>query len=589
VRAVAIGLAGVLVLVALGPASAAGPVACQREIAKSSAKFIRRKMSVLRKCNDAIVTGVHSGPCPDAKASGRIARASAKLHSAIDAACGGGDQHCGTGDDESLASIGWDGGACPNFEAGACNGPIADCADVSDCLECIGEAAIDQEIALTYGDLNYSNDNQMIVDCQRRIGNRIAKFLSVKARALQKCEDRVLSGVSGGPCPDAKSAATIATALNKTTQKICTVCGGPDLTCGTGDDPSRLEIGFRSDCPAVTVPGGPACGGPINDLQDIVQCLECVTEFKVDCLDRVSVPGIATYPPECDQPVETATPTLSATPTRTPTPTPTLTLPLSTPSATPSAPPTTTATPTVTSAIATTTATLTGTPTETPTATLTLPLPTITLPVPTPTITLPLPTVTLPLPTVTLPLPTVTVTLPLPTVTLPLPTVTLPLPTATSTPAGPTPTLTLPLPTITVTLPLPTATETSTAVPATPTPTPTLTLALPTVTLTLPLPTVTATPTPAPATATPTLTVPLPTLTLPLPTLTATQTPTPAPTATPTPTSTPTATPTRTPTPTPTATPFCGNGIIEAGETCELPNINCGALQTCLLCTQCAP
>ncbi len=35
--------------------------------------------------------------------------------------------------------------------------------------------------------------------------------------------------------------------------------------------------------------------------------------------------------------------------------------------------------------------------------------------------------------------------------------------------------------------------------------------------------------------------------------------------------------------------PICGNGVIEAGEVCELPQTGCGPLQICVGCTQCAP
>ena len=35
--------------------------------------------------------------------------------------------------------------------------------------------------------------------------------------------------------------------------------------------------------------------------------------------------------------------------------------------------------------------------------------------------------------------------------------------------------------------------------------------------------------------------------------------------------------------------PVCGNGVIEAGEVCELPQTGCGPLQICVACTQCAP
>jgi len=47
--------------------------------------------------------------------------------------------------------------------------------------------------------------------------------------------------------------------------------------------------------------GGPVCNAaPVGDLQDIVQCVGCVTEFKVDCFDRATVPELVPLPPECN-------------------------------------------------------------------------------------------------------------------------------------------------------------------------------------------------------------------------------------------------------------------------------------------------
>jgi hypothetical protein len=34
---------------------------------------------------------------------------------------------------------------------------------------------------------------------------------------------------------------------------------------------------------------------------------------------------------------------------------------------------------------------------------------------------------------------------------------------------------------------------------------------------------------------------------------------------------------------------ICGNGNIEPGEVCELPQKGCGPLSVCLACTQCVP
>ncbi|MEO6026730.1 MAG: hypothetical protein ABIR79_07695, partial [Candidatus Binatia bacterium] len=126
-------------------------------------------------------------------------------------------------------------------------------------------------------------------------------------------------------------------------------------------------------CPAVTIPGGSACGGPINTMQDIVDCVDCVTEFKVDCEVPLAIPGFQAYPGECVAGVSTPTPTATLTPT--PTTTKTVT-PTQTPTATLTATPTvtTTATPTVTATKTTTptpTATVTATKTTTPTPTVT--------------------------------------------------------------------------------------------------------------------------------------------------------------------------------------------------------------------------
>ena len=325
----------VCVLTITSPSSAE-PVACKREIAKSTAKFVQAKMKALQKCNDAVTSNVSPGPCPDAKASATISKADSKLRAAVDKKCGGADHSCGTGgDDDSLASIGWNIGACPNFESGSCNGAIANCDDVSNCLGCVGEAAVDQAIALYYGNLDQGATASDVISCQRAIGKNTAKFFASKTKALQKCEDGIFKGTVTGPCPDGvKAAPAIAKAESKKRAAICKACGGADRVCGGGDDLTPGQIGFSSSCPNVTIPGGASCAHSIITLQDIVDCVDCVTEFKADCLDALSVPDIKSYPSECNA---------ASVPTTTPTPTPT---PTQLPTSTRTASPTTTASPT---------------------------------------------------------------------------------------------------------------------------------------------------------------------------------------------------------------------------------------------------
>jgi hypothetical protein len=590
----------VLVILAATPALAIGAARCERAIANASAQFTRVEMNALRRCNDAIVAGRYHGTCPDAVSAGRIAAARSKLRAAIEHACGGRDGQCGTdGDDTTPAAIGW-GSTCPNLEGGSCDAAITDCTDVSDCLQCLGDAAVREAIDLTYTDLTMGDNAQAVVACQRRLGKSVAKLFSVEIRALQRCQNRVLTGAQPGPCPDVKNGRVMAKAQSKATSQICAACGGWDRACGTADDASLAEIGFRSTCPDVTVPDGAACAGPINDLPGVVGCVECVVAFNAHCLNAATVPQLMTYPPACNAtPAPTVEPTIGAA---TPTPSISLATPTlgatstatatATPVATPTATPTTTGTaaPTATSiatstATATTNATQTAAP-HTPTPIFTIAMPTITVPLMTATATsasTPTATLTVALPTVTLPLSSATAT---PTVTLTPSETTVSTSTTTAT-ATPTPTLTIALPTLTLPLPTLTPTATATQTPVetattTSTPTPTITptpVATATSTATT-TPTATSTPTPTLTVALPTVTLPLPTLTLALPTATttATATVTATRTSTPTPTATPTVTSTPTVTVAPTATPApCGS---ESAPNCSL-GTGCSLGLTC--------
>ncbi len=308
------------VLVAVAAPSHADPIKCKREIAKRSAGFAQAKIAALQKCRDAVVSGASAGPCPDAKASQKIAKAETKLRDSIAKQCGGADRICGTGDDESLAGIGWNMGACPDFETAGCTNAIGHCGGIGDCLACADEAAVDQAVTLYYGSGTPTSD-PAVRSCRREIGKNAAAFFRAKSKALQKCEDAVVKGSSSGPCPDSKASSKIASARAKQIQKICTACGGADRACGGPDDLAPTTIGFSSTCPSVTVPGGASCGGPVTNLQQLVGCVDCVNDFKTACVDALAVPAVRSYPAECHAgaPNPTVTPT-SAGATASPTP-----------------------------------------------------------------------------------------------------------------------------------------------------------------------------------------------------------------------------------------------------------------------------
>ncbi len=387
----------VVLIVAGGFAApaAADPPTCLRAVNSSLAKFTQGKIKYLGKCNEAVLQGKRPGPCPDTATTERITRLAGKLRRDVSKRCGGLDRNCGLGgDDETLASIGWDMGSCPNLESGSCTNGIGDCNDIVDCVSCVAEFAVDQTVALSYDALAPSVPGSTFNRCQASIGRGMARFFSAKSKALAKCEDKVIKGQLAGPCPDGlKTVPKIVRAADKLERDICRACGGADRICGGSGDLSPAMIGFPANCNDVTVPGGgPACGGAVGTLQQLVDCVACVTEFKADCLDALGVPTLKSYPAECSLPV----PTLTATPTKTVTPTPVGATP--TPTRTPTRTPTPTPTPTNTSG-ETPAPTITRTPTPTPTVTMTpagTPTPTLTAtqtttptqtPTPTPTAT----------------------------------------------------------------------------------------------------------------------------------------------------------------------------------------------------------
>ncbi len=306
---------GLLVIVALVAGSGSARVAyatsgeCLRGIVAGYPNYERTSIKKRQKCQDAIIRGAHpAGYDCDADPLTLVALASAEsnLRKKIGDACGGNNHRCNAADtghnaDESLASIGWDIGSCPNFESAACTNAIGDCGEIVDCMACINSVAQSQMIALLDGQLQLSTTDHALTRCQREIGKRGIEFYWKKLKRLEKCERKVLSGDVTPPCPDADAVSDIGDLEAKMRENICNKCGGTDKHCGgSAADRTPSEIGFVSSCPNVTIPGGPSCGGNITTLDDVIDCVACVSEFKVDCLEAMSVPGAKSYPPECN-------------------------------------------------------------------------------------------------------------------------------------------------------------------------------------------------------------------------------------------------------------------------------------------------
>jgi hypothetical protein len=303
-RAISRAVALTAVLIHAGPARAE-PAKCRAAIIKASASFVQAEARALRRCREQIVRG-KLPPGTDCLAhlptANALARAGDKLRARITKACGGRDRACGTADDDPLADIGWDIGSCPSLAGASCEGPIASCADVATCLECLGDAAVDQSLEVVYG-LMAPTDPKTQKDvnrCQVTLGRSVEKFLRARSKSLSRCWGAVNAGKADAPCPDpgdGKALAALDRAEQKTAAAICKACGGDDRACGGGDDLNRANIGFLFECSTV-----PACDRSIGSLEDIVACVDCVAASKGDCADRAAVPGLGSYPDECAPP-----------------------------------------------------------------------------------------------------------------------------------------------------------------------------------------------------------------------------------------------------------------------------------------------
>ncbi len=368
-------LGGVIASAAARPA-AADPTICKTAITSATSTFLKARAAALMRCHTKVVKGslpANTDCNTETKTALALANVEIKLRAKIAKSCGGADKLCSTtGDNDSLASIGWDIGTCPTLVGSSCANPITNCDDVGTCLACNLAAGTDAAAALYYDDIVLGSPaSSALQKCQTAIGQQSTIFLSNKVKALSTCWTKVNKGQITGPCPDpgdGKTATKIALARVKLTSKLCSSCGGATKLCGGLDDLSPTQIGFSPICPSVRIPGGTACGGSITSLQDLLDCVDCVTSFHGDCSSALSVPWNAPYPSECKP---AATPTTTATPTNTATVTSTP-LPSDTPTITNTPTQTVTSTPSVTStATNTRTPTITRTPTPTPSVTRT--------------------------------------------------------------------------------------------------------------------------------------------------------------------------------------------------------------------------
>lgn len=265
------------------PTPGKAQIACRRTVIKAAAKYVDADTRARATCETARLKGKVAGPCPDGKAAVKIAAADAKRTKSILKACG----------TLTPADAGF-GAACPGY-TGACTDAIATVADVSACADCGARRAGEELAAAIYG----APADAALLKCQLGLGTAATGYYRAVSALLTKCEDDVARGKLVAPCPDAKTASTIAAKSAKLRSTICKACGGTDKLCDGSGDAAPATLGLTT-CPARTVPGGAACGGlVIGELADVVACVECLANFESTCTTAL-VAHPTTLPATCD-------------------------------------------------------------------------------------------------------------------------------------------------------------------------------------------------------------------------------------------------------------------------------------------------
>jgi cysteine-rich repeat protein len=237
-RAIAV-FTGLGLLLGVGSASAANTVdGCLATIAKEAQGFAKKKSTALRKCEDGVLKGKVTGPCPDTKNADKISAAMAKAEANIAKKCAGLEgvgpsgactaagvpDACCTGDGTGGCfplNIGY-GANCPRPE---CVSNLGDETDVATCVACNVEVLVDDLNGAAYGSLTAPSAEKTTLNCQRTFGKEIMGAFAKIGKAKQKCEDGRIKGKVPS-CPDAKTTEKIGKSLTKIADKINKKCGG---------------------------------------------------------------------------------------------------------------------------------------------------------------------------------------------------------------------------------------------------------------------------------------------------------------------------------------------------------------------------
>lgn len=270
-KTLAAALAGASLMAMLATPAAAAGDKCRATVAKESAKLTQAIAKILQKCDQGVLAGKVTGPCPDSKSAAGITKAKDKLKAAVNKVCTGAVGHFALGRCPAA-----DGGTGP----GTCTDILIDNNDaVADCLSCLADENASEMLNTVVYSFNPSPD-KAVSKCQATIGKSTASYYITKSKSLAKCQAGVLGGKVTGPCPDAATTAAIDAANGKKDAAIAKACCGVDGTCGGGTCIANSPAGtlHNAACTGVATPAECCTGagtGTCDDPQECEQTRNC--------------------------------------------------------------------------------------------------------------------------------------------------------------------------------------------------------------------------------------------------------------------------------------------------------------------------
>src|SRR5262245_20256376 len=113
--------------------------------------------------------------------------------------------------------------------------------------------------------------------CLKTLVKNTQKFLALKSKALQTCEDKKRSGTMppSTVCrTDSGTALAISHASSKARTAMVKGCCGDDRVCGNGDDVSLQVLDWTDPtCPNFENGATGSCDNAIDDPGDVADCL----------------------------------------------------------------------------------------------------------------------------------------------------------------------------------------------------------------------------------------------------------------------------------------------------------------------------